>query len=401
MDMRNTKLLEAFLKAIPEFSESCPTFLLSEVVLTYMAVNSCNGLIQWISEVLQNCVLCAYEQINPFDGFGQVMCSHFKKLGSPLKCILRYPTEKDQITRYKQAVSFNFLSNLSFVYSTYSTNYSKGFTNCYTVKASDFYRDIIQDKEKARIEKLELFDEYEAWHLKCTHYTLLSAVKGEFCDRITKNFYKKCEPKDVAMLSNLQLNDTFDAQFFVKLEAFPVKFGSRFGHKMCVVHSKLFVFGGFGELATDTLGKHLRLSAIEVVDLVKNELTVIELAENPIGDRIFHCCSTSGTNSIYLTYGRTNPSKLYDSIIKINVNAEDNGTVIDQSQLLVEKINFKVNDELSVLSRFRHATCSLPDSRLFVHGGKHFNEATNSNTTLGDAFVLDKEDCLTKINVIY
>jgi tRNA wybutosine-synthesizing protein 4 len=104
MDMRNTKLLEAFLKAIDDFSDSTPTFLLSEVVLTYMAVNSCNGVIQWIAEVLSDCVVTIYEQINPHDGFGQVMCSHFKKLGSPLKCILKYPTELDQINRYKQAV---------------------------------------------------------------------------------------------------------------------------------------------------------------------------------------------------------------------------------------------------------------------------------------------------------
>lgn len=54
--------------------------------------------------MFQNCVLAVYEQINPFDGFGQVMCSHFKKLGSPLKCILKYPTEADQKHRYEQVV---------------------------------------------------------------------------------------------------------------------------------------------------------------------------------------------------------------------------------------------------------------------------------------------------------
>ena len=38
-DMRNTKLLEVFLMAVENFSETDPTFILSEVVLTYMAVN--------------------------------------------------------------------------------------------------------------------------------------------------------------------------------------------------------------------------------------------------------------------------------------------------------------------------------------------------------------------------
>lgn len=106
--MRNTRLLETLLKIVDGFSEFNHTFLLSEVVLTYMAVNSCNGVINWISEMFQNCMLCVYEQMNPFDSFGQVMCSHFKKLGSPLKCIQKYPFEADQKERYKLAVSKSF-----------------------------------------------------------------------------------------------------------------------------------------------------------------------------------------------------------------------------------------------------------------------------------------------------
>ena len=37
--MRDKIVLDAFLKAIKIFNESAPTLLLSEVVLTYMAVN--------------------------------------------------------------------------------------------------------------------------------------------------------------------------------------------------------------------------------------------------------------------------------------------------------------------------------------------------------------------------
>lgn len=57
-----------------------------------------------------NSVLTIYEQINPFDGFGQVMCSHFRKLGSALKCILKYPGEIDQINRHKQLVQIRIYS---------------------------------------------------------------------------------------------------------------------------------------------------------------------------------------------------------------------------------------------------------------------------------------------------
>ena len=110
MDMRNTKLLEPFLRSIEHFSDAVPTLLISEVVLTYMAVNSCNALLRWISELFVNCMLVAYEQINPHDGFGQVMCAHFAKLGSPLKCILKYPNEQEQIERYtKEVITTNSL----------------------------------------------------------------------------------------------------------------------------------------------------------------------------------------------------------------------------------------------------------------------------------------------------
>ena len=33
-------------------------------------------------------------------------------------------------------------------------------------------------EEKWRIDNLELFDEYEEWHLKCSHYIILCAFNG-------------------------------------------------------------------------------------------------------------------------------------------------------------------------------------------------------------------------------
>jgi hypothetical protein len=62
-----------------------------------------------------------------------------------------------------------------------------------------------------------------------------------------------------------------------------LKFGIRLGHTMCCIDSKLFVVGGFGELATDTSGKHLRVATIEIADLNQMTLNVIETKENQIG----------------------------------------------------------------------------------------------------------------------
>ncbi len=32
--------------------------------------------------------------------------------------------------------------------------------------------------EQQRVNSLELFDEFEGWHLKCSHYTMLCAYRG-------------------------------------------------------------------------------------------------------------------------------------------------------------------------------------------------------------------------------
>lgn len=43
---------------------------------------------------------------------------------------------------------------------------------------NDFYMSL-PTYEKLRVEKLELFDEFEEWHLKCNHYIILCGVVGQ------------------------------------------------------------------------------------------------------------------------------------------------------------------------------------------------------------------------------
>ena len=38
--------------------------------------------------------------------------------------------------------------------------------------------DFLPAEEKQRIDNLELFDEYEEWQLKCSHYSILCAFNG-------------------------------------------------------------------------------------------------------------------------------------------------------------------------------------------------------------------------------
>jgi tRNA wybutosine-synthesizing protein 4 len=380
--MRNTKLLQTFLKSLEEFSDSDPTFLLSEVVLTYMSTNSCNRLIKWIAETFHNCVLAAYEQIHPFDGFGQIMFGHFKKLGSPLKCILKYPTEQDQIVRYKSA----------------------GFVDCTTIKAINYYRDLISDEEKARIDRLELFDEFEPWHLKCAHYTLLTASKGPLCTQLIRELHCVTPSPNnnnddlTANMNALNLNKNFNsnAECIIKTSCFPVKFGIRFGHSISVVGSKVFVFGGFGERADDNSGKHKRLTTVEIVDLNNNEMKIIDkIDEDLVGGRVFHtntttCCANDDEKSVILTFGRTNPGKLFDSIIKIKLASLLNENSANGKNAQIEKIySCCSNDSDAKLVRFRHAASLTSDSKIFVYGGKYFEENSFKSHILSDAFIIE------------
>lgn len=378
-DMRNTVLVEAFLKIIEGFSDSDMTFLLSEVVLTYMAVNSCNSVIRWIADMFHNCVLTVYEQINPFDPFGQVMCQHFKKLGSPLKCIAKYPYENDQIDRYRAA----------------------GFNDSFALKANDFYTYHISAEEKHRLDQLEMFDEYEPWHLKCSHYTVITATKGQSLTELAKNLYSKIN--DIPMRLQAQLNanslESTDSAI-IKLKPFNVRLGIRYGHRICVSGSKLFVFGGFGENVSDLSGKHMRHNTIDILDLNTMEFSSIKSVENV--DRIFHTCELLPTAdskqvSILLTYGRSNPSKMFDSIAKINIPLTGENK-IDELNITQEKL-YPKSEVCESVKRFRHASCMTSDSRIFIHGGKYFEDSAGTAKCLSDAYFIDSQYNLEKINI--
>lgn len=61
-------------------------------------------IINWAS-TFSNVVFMTYEQINPDDGFGQVMMNHFDAIDSPLKSVEVYKTKEDQRKRFMCSVS--------------------------------------------------------------------------------------------------------------------------------------------------------------------------------------------------------------------------------------------------------------------------------------------------------
>ncbi len=104
-------------------------------------------------------------QICPDDGFGHFMLNHFASIGSPLQCIAQYPSLQSLDDRFIRLVCF-FLD----YFSTFSV--VQGFTQRSICDMNHIYSNVLSDKERIRIESLESFDEFEAFHLKCGHYAL-------------------------------------------------------------------------------------------------------------------------------------------------------------------------------------------------------------------------------------
>lgn len=78
-----------------------PTLVLSECVMTYMDDKLSSNLIRFCHDFFSRCLFVTYEQVEPYDAFGQFMRSHFDKLNSSLKGICVYDNKLKQVQRYK------------------------------------------------------------------------------------------------------------------------------------------------------------------------------------------------------------------------------------------------------------------------------------------------------------
>ncbi|KAK3433955.1 hypothetical protein EUGRSUZ_D01230 [Eucalyptus grandis] len=118
------KLLPVDLRDIPKLDDiislanidpSLPTFIIAECVLIYLAPESSQSIVGWTSKTFSTAIFFLYEQIHPDDAFGLQM-----------------------IRNLERATAWDMLK----VYSSF-----------------------IEAQERRRIERLEIFDEFEEWHM--------------------------------------------------------------------------------------------------------------------------------------------------------------------------------------------------------------------------------------------
>lgn len=266
-----------------------PTLLLSECVITYIDTASSDALISWAAKSFTNSAFISYEQVLPHDPFGIVMQRHFQKLNSPLNAIQTYSTMEKHRSRF----------------------IDQGWQSSDVVNMHQYYSQVLALEERRRVEKIELFDEFEEWHLKCVHYVVVAAFNGTCASAKQELFPDIPVTPQLAAeqldgcgsgpltVKPLQLQPTSDSQAWLRL----------FSHASAQVPGtqKVIITGGFG----DEKGCHRRLDLVQILDLRLNQLTEIQASEGSerLGPRMHHTITALSSNRFLIFGGRTSPAK--------------------------------------------------------------------------------------------
>lgn len=114
----------------------------------YVEPESSAQVMSTISRLFPTSFLVTYEQINPHDAFGQQMVRNLKSRGCALVGLEAHPDLESQERRFAQ----------------------NGFPKVETRDMKTVYYEVLSPRERARVEKLELFDEFEEFFLIMQHY---------------------------------------------------------------------------------------------------------------------------------------------------------------------------------------------------------------------------------------
>lgn len=164
-DLRELEALRQVLDTLLDLS-NCPVLFVAEVSVTYMDTESADNLLKWASSV-GKAEFCLLEQLLPYGRshpFAQTMLKHFDKLKTPPRSVGHYPAVKDQYERFK----------------------SRGWSS---VRIWDLWDawccgEFVNAQERAALDDVEPFDEWEEFMLFARHFFVLHASAAENLESI-------------------------------------------------------------------------------------------------------------------------------------------------------------------------------------------------------------------------
>jgi len=163
VDLRKADKLDAAMEKAG-FDFSMPTLILSECVLIYLEASHASAVLSHLAQKFHRAAAVAiYEQVKPDDAFGRQMVLNLELRGCPLRSLSAVPT----LEAHKQRLL------------------DCGWSRSYAHDMDELYRLFVDPKEQARAERLEIFDEFEEWHLIQEHYSIALGVND--AEGILKN----------------------------------------------------------------------------------------------------------------------------------------------------------------------------------------------------------------------
>ena len=328
-----------------------PTLIIAEVVLAYMEPGEGDALAAWAGKRFSNCLFGMYEQIGPYDPFGRFMRRHFLQRQCPLRSLLARPDIEAQRARFCSFPRVDAADMTSVLSATPS-------------------------EELTRISGLEPFDEFEEFHLKCTHYFCLAAMSGRCCNAKTiwPNAGKSPSPPTLEVPVH-------------KLHELGI---SRFGLTASYAAGHLVVCGGHGTYDSSVSETHGRQTSVLCRKLDPTQSAPQGKASQPfqhVGDHkaAMYCSATAVGSKVLLFGGRLGPHQPTNSLAVLETSERKEHTGCSPRLEEVDTVS-------GPAARWRHsATHVRIGSRdvLVVLGGR----GTDANTfSLDEGWLLDCDE---------
>lgn len=236
------------------------------------------------------------------------------------------------------------------------------------------YYSIVDSSERQRIEDLEVFDEFPEWHLKCAHYTLVLACKGN-CYPLQQQLTKQ-----VPNLSTI--SDSCQGKSF-KLTKVAMDPGDpsvcRYGHASVMINDDmLLLIGGYGS----DRGKHSRLNSCLVAYHTNGQWTVS--SSNVVNDNfpsmMHHTATQTSSGSLIIFGGRQSPKNVSNTCYQLSPVHSSSEDCTPLKTWKLQVVNTKGHP---TQPRYKHTAvsiCTMDGSEIIVvFGGRSDNgEALSS-----------------------